>query len=153
MKVTNLVEEAVTGFLKENNLSVWNVEFQKEGKDWFLRVYIDREDGEYVSTDDCELASRYISEKLDELDPIEQNYYLEVSSPGMDRELSRPEHFEKCKGEIVDVKCYKAVEGKKEHQGVLVDCDEANLTLSIDEVNNLVIPREQISKVRLAVIF
>lgn len=153
MKVTNLVEEAVTGFLKENNLSVWNVEFQKEGKDWFLRVYIDREDGEYVSTDDCELASRYISEKLDELDPIEQNYYLEVSSPGMDRELSRPEHFEKCKGEIVDVKCYKAVEGKKEHRGVLVDCDEANLTLSIDEVNNLVIPREQISKVRLAVIF
>ena len=97
-KITEIVEEITAEFLAENGLELYNSEFVKEGKDWFLRLYIDRLTGEdtaeaeeeneqYVSTDDCEKVSRYLSDELDRLDPIEQNYYLEVSSPGLDREL------------------------------------------------------------------
>lgn len=83
-KIKELVEEISAGFMAENGLEIYNVEFIKEAKDWFLRVYIDKREGseeEYVSTEDCEKVSRFLSEELDRLDPIEQNYYLEVSSP------------------------------------------------------------------------
>ena len=96
VKVTTLIEEITASFLDENGLELYNVEFLKEGRDWFLRVYIDKKEGqeeEYVSTDDCEKVSRFLSEKLDELDPIDCEYCLEVCSPGIERELSRPEHF------------------------------------------------------------
>lgn len=105
-KVTSLVEDLTADFLKKNDLMLWDCEFVKEGRDWFLRVYVDRTDGEYVSTDDCEKVSQFLSEALDERDPIEQNYYLEVSSPGMDRELVKPEHFKACLGQEVEVKTY-----------------------------------------------
>ena len=83
IRIKELVAEELAGFLGENGLELYNVEFIKEGKDWFLRVYIDRTDDSSggISTDDCEKVSRYLSARLDELDPIEQNYYLEVSSP------------------------------------------------------------------------
>ena len=95
-KITEIVEEITAEFLAENGLELYNSEFVKEGKDWFLRLYIDRlpdedtseaeeENEQYVSTDDCEKVSRYLSDELDRLDPIEQNYYLEVSSPRLDR--------------------------------------------------------------------
>ena len=90
VKVTDLVEEIAAPFLEENGLELYHTEFLKEGRDWFLRVYIDKKEGqeeEYVSTDDCEKVSRFLSDELDRIDPIEQNYYLEVSSPGLDREL------------------------------------------------------------------
>ena len=83
-----MIEEIGAGFLEESGLELYNVEFVKEGRDWFLRVYIDKlspSEEEYVSTDDCEKVSRFLSDQLDRLDLIEQNYYLEVSSPGMDR--------------------------------------------------------------------
>ncbi|MBR6473308.1 MAG: ribosome maturation factor RimP [Firmicutes bacterium] len=113
-KVVSLVEDLIAGFLKENDLTLWDAEFTKEGRDWFLRVFIDRTDGEYVSTDDCELVSQFLSEKLDERDPIEQNYYLEVSSPGMDRELIKPEHFMASLGKEVEVKTYVPIKGYAE---------------------------------------
>ena len=105
-KVVSLIEDLTADFLKENDLYLWDCEFVKEGRDWFLRVYIDRTDGEYVSTDDCEKVSEFLSKEMDERDPIEQNYYLEVSSPGMDRELIKPEHFRACLGQEVEVKTY-----------------------------------------------
>ena len=105
-KVVSLVEDLTAEFLKENDLTLWDCEFVKEGRDWYLRVFVDRTDGEYVSTDDCEKVSEFLSEALDERDPIEQNYYLEVSSPGMDRELVKPEHFRACIGQEVEVKTY-----------------------------------------------
>ena len=105
-KTVSLVEDLTADFLKENDLMLWDCEFVKEGRDWFLRLYIDRTDGEYVSTDDCEMVSSFLSKELDERDPIEQNYYLEVSSPGMDRELVKPEHFRLCIGQEVEVKTY-----------------------------------------------
>ena len=121
-KVVSLIEDLTADFLKENDLYLWDCEFVKEGRDWFLRVYIDRTDGEYVSTDDCEKVSEFISKEMDERDPIEQNYYLEVSSPGMDRELIKPEHFRACIGQEVEVKTYvpmKAVAVLTEEAGML----------------------------------
>ena len=102
---------------EELGLTLWDVRFEKEGADWFLRIIIDSQDG--ITCDDCEAVSRPLSKLLDELDPIEQSYYLEVSSPGTERELRRPEHFEACMGERVTVKLIRPRDGKREFLGVL----------------------------------
>ena len=89
-KITEIVAEELDGFLRENGYELYNIEFVKEASDRILRVYIDwKQDGEvrYIGTDDCEKVSRYLSKRLDELDPIEGSYLLEVSSPGIDRTL------------------------------------------------------------------
>ena len=161
-KITEIVEEITADFLAENGLELYNSEFVKEGKDWFLRVYIDRQQGEetedkeevYVSTDDCEKVSRFLSEELDRLDPIEQNYYLEVSSPGLDRELIKEKDFIRFCGRLVDISLYKAIDGKKTYQGILKGLTEDNSIVITDEKEEEIeFPREQVAKARLAVIF
>ena len=129
-KITDVVAELSGDFLAENGYELYNTEFVKEGRDWFLRVYIDKvqaedqEEQTYISTEDCEKVSRFLSEKLDEADPIEQNYYLEVSSPGMDRPLITPEHYARYVGEEVEIKLYKAIDSVKKLQGVLESFDK-----------------------------
>ena len=155
VKVKDLVEELVTPLLEENGLELYNVEFVKEAKDWFLRVYIDKQESEeeaYISTDDCELVSRFLSEKLDENDPIEQNYYLEVSSPGMDRVLLKEKDYVRYAGKQVDVNLYQAVNGKKALTGELVGIIDNQLVIN-DETGRVEIPMEKVAKTRLAVIF
>ena len=161
-KITEIVEEITADFLAENGLELYNSEFVKEGKDWFLRVYIDRQQEEetedkeevYVSTDDCEKVSRFLSEELDRLDPIEQNYYLEVSSPGLDRELIKEKDFIRFCGRLVDISLYKAIDGKKTYQGILKGLTEDNSIVITDEKEEEIeVPREQVAKARLAVIF
>lgn len=164
-KITEIVEEITAEFLAENGLELYNSEFVKEGKDWFLRLYIDRLPGEdtaeaeeeneqYVSTDDCEKVSRYLSDELDRLDPIEQNYYLEVSSPGLDRELIKEKDFVRFCGHMVDISLYKAVNGSKTFQGVLKGLTKDNKIIITDENGReMEFPKEQVAKTRLAVIF
>ena len=164
-KITEIVEEITADFLVQNGLELYNSEFVKEGKDWFLRVYIDRQQEEeteetedkeevYVSTDDCEKVSRFLSEELDRLDPIEQNYYLEVSSPGLDRELIKEKDFIRFCGRLVDISLYKAIDGKKTYQGILKGLTEDNSIVITDEKEEEIeFPREQVAKARLAVIF
>ena len=162
-KITEIVEEITADFLAEKGLELYNSEFVKEGKDWFLRVYIDRlpkedADGnveeEYVSTDDCEGVSRFLSSELDRLDPIEQNYYLEVSSPGLDRALIKEKDFIRFSGRMVDISLYKAVDGKKTYQGTLKGLTGDNKIVITDEnEKEIEFPREQVAKTRLAVIF
>ena len=161
-KITEIVEEITADFLAENGLELYNSEFVKEGKDWFLRVYIDRQQEEEtedkeevdVSTDDCEKVSRFLSEELDRLDPIEQNYYLEVSSPGLDRELIKEKDFIRFCGRLVDISLYKAIDGKKTYQGILKGLTEDNSIVITDEKEEEIeFPREQVAKARLAVIF
>ena len=162
-KITEIVEEITADFLAEKGLELYNSEFVKEGKDWFLRVYIDRlpkedADGnveeEYVSTDDYEGVSRFLSSELDRLDPIEQNYYLEVSSPGLDRALIKEKDFIRFSGRMVDISLYKAVDGKKTYQGILKGLTEDNKIVITDEnEKEIEFPREQVAKTRLAVIF
>ena len=155
-KVTDLVEEITVPFLDENGLELYNTEFVKEGRDWFLRVYIDKKEGqeeEYVSTDDCEKVSRFLSDELDRLDPIEQNYYLEVSSPGLDRVLQKDGDFERFSGQLVDLSLYKAVNGRKTWQGILVGLKEGQIVIKDETDTELKFDRAQVAKTRLAVVF
>lgn len=135
----------------ENQLELVDVEFVKEGANWYLRVYIDKEGG--VTIDDCEVVSRALEAKLDEADPIEQAYILEVSSPGIDRPLKKEADFVKYQGELIDVKLYKAQEGRKQFQGKLLGLE--NAALSIEEENGTIVRFEQkdVASVRLAVVF
>lgn len=112
-KVFSLIENTV----KEQGVELWDIRFVKEGASWYLRVFIDKPEG--VTIDDCSNVSRAIDPVIDEADPIDVSYYLEVCSPGLERELTRPEHFEKMIGEKVRIKLYKAADGTKEFTGVL----------------------------------
>ncbi len=146
-KVLPLLEPIVA----ENGLELVDLEFVKEGVNWYLRVYIDKDGG--VSIDDCELVSRALEEKLDAADPIEQAYILEVSSPGLDRPLKKEADFQKFQGEIIDVKLYKPLNGSKQYQGKLLSLE--NGVLSIEEENGNIVAFEykETASVRLAVIF
>lgn len=171
-KITDLIEEITADFLAENGLELYNSAFVKEGRDWFLRVYIDKlpsaqretaaeaaEDAQtasstqYVSTDDCEKVSRFLSAELDRLDPIAQNYYLEVSSPGMDRELLREKDFIRFAGEQVDISLYKALDGRKTFEGTLIGMTDGQIVLRQSDGTEFTFPREQVAKTKLAVIF
>lgn len=161
-KITETVEELLDGFLQENGYELYSTEFVKEGRDWFLRVFADlaRETDDsgnpvYIGTEDCEKISRFLSAKLDELDPIEQNYYLEVSSPGMDRPLLKPEHFIRYTGRDVEIKLYKGKDGRKTVEGVLKAFNPEDETLLIkdSEGKEWMLKTDEIAKANLAVIF
>lgn len=153
------VSALVADFLAENGLELYNIEFKKEGQDWFLKLFIDKiqtpgEDEIYVNTDDCELVSKFVSEKLDEEDLIEQNYYLIVSSPGMDRGLFNIGHFERYIGHQADIKLYSQVDGRKKFTGALIKDVQGTDILVEDEQNKLyTLPYDKISKANLTIVF
>lgn len=153
-KVTDIAAELLQPFLSENGYELYASEFVKEGSDWFLRIYADKTGGEddYMGTDDCEKISRYLSEKLDEEDPIEQNYYLEVSSPGLDRPLVRPEHYERYLGHEINVKLYRGIDGSKELSGILESFDGESLVLAEESGKKHQLNLTDIAKANLAVI-
>jgi len=113
--------------------ALWDVRFEKEGPDWFLRVLIDRD--EPLDTDTCEAVSRAIDPLLDEADPIEQSYYLEVGSPGLGRRLTRPEHYEQLKGQKCAAHLIRPDEqGRRDYAGILQGLDaDGNVTLTDGE--------------------
>jgi ribosome maturation factor RimP len=157
-KITDLVPELLETFLKTNGYELFNVEYLKEGKDWYLRIYIDKlavDDAEPdgISTDDCEKVSRFISEKLDEADPIERNYYLEVSSPGLDRPLNKESDYIKYKGYLVDVLLYKAMNGTKTITGELEGLSDDQIILKDINGKIIEISKDKVAKTKLAVIF
>ncbi len=154
-KAVAFVEENLKDFLAPNGLYLWDAAFVKEGPDYYLRVFIDRSEGG-VTTDDCELVSNYLSDRLDAEDPIPQNYVLEVSSPGMDRKLTRPEHFEKCMGQLVDVKLYEAFGGSRKLTARLAGFDGKNVTLAREDAEDgdtFEIPLKNIAGINLAITF
>jgi ribosome maturation factor RimP len=112
-KVFNLIEPTV----KAQGVNLWDVKFVKEGASHYLRVFIDKEEG--INIDDCTNVSHAIDPVIDMADPIDTSYYLEVCSPGTERELTREHHFEYGIGKTVTVKLFKALDGKKEFTGVL----------------------------------
>jgi ribosome maturation factor RimP len=137
--------------VEEMGYEIADVEFVKEGPNWYLRVFVDKEGG--VSIDDCELISKALEKILDENDPIEQAYFLEISSPGIDRPLKKKEDFIKFNGEMVDIKLYKPVEGSKEHTGKLTDySDDGTVTIETED-KVMSFEKKDIASVRLAVIF
>ncbi len=130
-------------------LDIWDVKFVKEGSDYFLRVFIDSKNG--ITIEDCEKMSRAIDKPLDELDPISQNYCLEVCSPGLNRELTRDEHLEKNIGEKIIIRLIRPLnDGTKQFNAVLISFSKEELIVSQgDNVNNLSISRKNIAFVKL----
>ncbi len=123
-----LVEELVRPVVEDLGLRLWDVRFEKEGPDWYLRILIERDTP--LDTDTCEDVTRAIDPLLDEADPIEQSYYLEVGSPGLGRKLTRPEHYTAVQGQKISVKLYKANEnGAKEFSGILTSREGNTITV------------------------
>ena len=141
------VWEIAEPIAEELGLSIWDIRFVKEGADWFLRIFIEKEGG--VGITDCENMSRAIDKPLDDADPIEQSYCLEVSSPGVERELTREGHFEACKGEKIKVKMIRAVDGVREFKGVLEDFDGTQITLRLENGSAMSFEKKETSYIKL----
>ncbi|SHO49764.1 ribosome maturation factor RimP [Anaerocolumna xylanovorans] len=141
-------EQLLAPIISEHQLELVDVEYVKEGSNWYLRAYLDKPDG--ITVDDCELVSRALSDLLDKHDFIPDAYILEVSSPGLGRQLKKEKDFKRSLGEEVDVKLYKAIEKQKQFTGILKAYDEEKITLEFEEGETLDIPRQNISLIRLA---
>lgn len=125
------ISELIRPTVEQFGLELWDVRFEKEGSSWFLRVFIDKEGG--VDINDCENVSRAIDPILDEADPIDSSYCLEVSSPGIERELVKPEHFQKFIGELVHVRFIRPVENERDFVGELLSFENGNCSIKLDD--------------------
>ena len=143
-------EELILPIAKQFGVEIYDVEYVKEGSDWYLRAYIDKLGG--VNITDCENVSRALSDKLDEEDFIEDAYILEVSSPGLGRTLKKDRHLAKSIGAKVEIKTYKPIDKQKEFRGVLLSYDANQITLSIGQEEK-VFARKEIALIRLALDF
>lgn len=149
-KITSEVARLAAPILEEMNLELVDIEFQKEGSNWFLRVFIDKEGG--VDIEDCGVASEKLSKRLDEVDPIKRAYFLEVSSPGIERPLKTEKDLRWAVGKRVNVSTYEPIEKMKVFEGTLMDFD--GQSLSVQEGNKLYeIPYDKVAKARIAVVF
>ncbi|RKP55496.1 ribosome maturation factor RimP [Cohnella endophytica] len=149
-QIKSIVENFATSFMEENGFELVDVEYVKEGSNWFLRVYVDKEGG--IDIDDCGIVSEFISTKLDELDPIEEAYFLEVSSPGAERPLKKAEDVTKAVGKHVFLTTYEKLDGAKEFEGRLESFDGTTLTVSIGRRKHA-IPYDKVASARLAIVF
>lgn len=140
------VWEIVEPYAEELGLRIWDVRFQKEGAAWYLRIFIDKDGG--VSIDDCVDLTHAINKPLDEADPIEQAYFLEVSSPGVERDLVRDEHFTEFLGEKIKVKMIRPVEGKREFSGILESFDEGNITIRLSDESGFTFTKKEASWIK-----
>lgn len=140
------VWEIVEPYAEELGLRIWDVRFQKEGASWYLRIFIDKDGG--VSIDDCVDLTHAINKPLDEADPIEQAYFLEVSSPGVERDLVRDEHFTEFLGEKIKVKMIRPVEGKREFSGILESFDEGNITIRLSDESGFTFTKKEASWIK-----
>lgn len=141
-------EELLQPIVEEHNFEVVDVEYVREGGNYFLRAYIDKEGG--ITIDDCEVVSRALSDKLDEKDFIPDAYILEVSSPGLGRPLKKDKDFKRSLGEEVEIKLYKPIEKQREFTGILKDFDDEKITISLDEEKTIEFVRKDIALIRLA---
>ena len=144
-------EELALPLIEKNNFELVDVEYVKEGSNWYLRLYIDKTGG--INIDDCELISRALSDKLDEEDYIEDAYILEVSSPGLGIPLKKDKDFTRNIGNEVELKLFKAVDKQKEFTGILKEFDKETVTIEIDESTDMSFKRTDIALIRLALDF
>lgn len=140
-------EHLLLPIVEQYAVEIYDVEYVKEGRDYYLRVYIDKPDG--VNIQDCENVSRALSDRLDEEDYIPDAYILEVSSPGLGRVLKKDRHLEKSLGEAVELKAYKPIDGQKEFAGILKAYSAETITIEEDGVERS-FERQDIATVRLA---
>ena len=145
VNVATAVKELLTPVIEDLGFQVWDVEYVKAGADWHLIITIDHEDG--ITIEDCEAVHLAIDPVLDEADPIEDSYYLNVSSPGIERELRTEEHLLASIGERCEVRLFKALNGQKTLTGVLASYADGQITLSQD-AGDIVIARGDVAKIR-----
>jgi len=153
-EAVKITEELVKPIVESLHLQLVDVEYVKEGSNWFLRVYIDKDGG--VEIDECGLVSEQLSMKLDETDPIKEAYFLEVSSPGAERPLKTKEAIRDHIGHYANIKLYEKMDGTKEFEGTIKAFEDDVLTLEYKDktrIKELEVPYEKIAKARLAVSF
>lgn len=147
-KITDEVWKLAEPIANNHGCEIWDVEYVKEAGERYLRVFIDSAEG--VNIDQCEAVSRELDPILDEKDPIPDSYIFEVSSAGLERSLKRPSDFEKYIGALVEVKLYKAKDGKKEYVGRLSAYDDGNIEIEAGG-NTVRFEKNEVANVRLRV--
>ena len=140
-------EELLLPIAEENGVEIYDVEYVKEGSDWYLRAYIDKEGG--IAVDDCEVISRILSDWLDQTDFIEDSYILEVSSPGLGRPLKKDKDFQRSIGKEIEVRTFRAIDKQKEFTGILKEFNKDSFTIVIED-NEMTFQRSETALVRLA---
>jgi ribosome maturation factor RimP len=150
-KIEEIVTEIVLPIAQKHSYELVDVEFIKEGANWYLRVYIDKPGGIHI--DDCQIVSHELSEKIDKIDPIEQSYFLEVSSPGLERPLKKDRDFEKYSGELVEMKLFQPVDGRKVFEGELQGLKDNIISIKQDNGELIGFEKDKVSKVRRVIKF
>ncbi|TGY64038.1 ribosome maturation factor RimP [Limosilactobacillus reuteri] len=154
--VVETVTDLVTPILQDHDFYLYDLEFVKEGKSWYLRVYIDKDGG--ITLEDCALVSDELSEALDnvEPDPIPQAYFLEVSSPGAERPLKKEEDYQRAIDHYIHISLYQQINGQKVYEGTLTQLSDKKITLDyLDKTRHrqITIDRQKIAQARLAIKF
>lgn len=144
--VSYIVTELIQAFIEEKGYELVDVEYIKEGKDWYLRIYIDKDEG--INIEDCEIVSRHVSEIFDKTDPIKNSYILEVSSPGIERPLKKDSDFTRFSGSKVYIKTYELINGKKEFEGILSGLENSDIVIEVDK-EKYSIPKEKVASAHL----
>ena len=150
MKVTEFVESFARPIVEAHGCELWDVEYVREGSEYFLRLYLDKEGG--VDINDCEAISRAVDPILDEKDPIKESYHFEVCSAGLERALKRPSDFERFMDSAVTVKLYRPRNGLKEIPGILRGYADGRVTLEAGK-ETITFERSEVALVRLRVEF
>ena len=150
-EIERQTEELIIPIIEKNNFELVDVEYVKEGGNYYLRAYIDKEGG--ITVDDCEVVSRALGDLLDEKDYIEDSYILEVSSPGLGRPLKKEKDYKRSMGKELEIRLYKAVDKQKEFYGILVSYDASSVTIADEDNNERVFEKSDIALIRLAVHF
>ena len=150
MKVTELVESFAKPIVEAHGCELWDVEYVREGGEYFLRLYLDKEGG--VTIDDCEAVSRAVDPVLDEKDPIQGSYHFEVCSAGLERALKRPNDFQRFLGSPITVKLYRPRNGLKEIPGILRGYEDGRVTVEAGK-ETITFEKSQVALVRLRVEF
>ena len=141
-------EELLLPIVEENGFELVDVEYVKEGSNWYLRAYIDKPGG--ITVNDCEVVSRRLSDILDEEDYIDDAYILEVSSPGLGRPLKKEKDYKRSLGKLIEIRTYRMVEKRKEFTGVLKEYDEKTVTIEEEDGTIKTFDKSEISLTRLA---
>ena len=142
-KVYSLLEKTII----ELGYSLYDVEYAKEGKDFYLRIFIDKQDG--IDLNDCEKVNNVITDILDKADYIKESYFLEVSSPGIERVLRKDKHLEASIGNEVEIKLFKAINNSKSIKGILNKFDNDNIYIEIENEEIFSVERKNISQIKL----
>ena len=141
-------EQMLTPLMEEHGFELVDVEYVKEAGNWYLRAYVDKEGG--ITLDDCELVNRAWSDMMDADDFIEDAYILEVSSPGLGRQLKKEKDFKRSLGEEVEIRTYRMIDRQKEFTGILKDYDETTVTIEMEDETEKTFEKSEIALIRLA---